>query len=87
MNRLPVVLSMLAALQATAAFAHHGVAAYDMKVVETVDGIVEAWDWQKNGAYLAVAVVCSSPQKRCQGAKRRPSGSLLSTLVRNTRTC
>ena len=51
-----MVLSMLAALHATAAFAHHGVAAYDMKIVETVDGVVEAWDWQNPHTSLTLRV-------------------------------
>jgi hypothetical protein len=50
------LLLSLSALQASAALAHHGVAAYDMKVVETVDGIVEVWRWQNPHTSLTLRI-------------------------------
>jgi hypothetical protein len=64
MNRLPLVLSTLVALHAAAVFAHHGVAAYDMKVVETANGSVEAWDWQNPHTSLTLRVVHDSGESR-----------------------
>jgi hypothetical protein len=64
MNRLPVVLSVLVALHAAAAFAHHGVAAYDMKVVQTVEGVVEAWGWQNPHTSLTLRVMHDGGESR-----------------------
>jgi hypothetical protein len=52
------VLSLLLpfALQTPAALAHHGVAAYDMGVVLTADGVVERWAWQNPHTALMLRV-------------------------------
>ena len=86
---------MLAALQAATAFAHHGVAAYDMKVVETIDGVVEAWDWQNPHTSLTLRVMHDSGENRSfaiegapprwmQGQGWTPVSLALGELVRVT---
>jgi hypothetical protein len=64
MNRLLAALSMLAVLQAATALAHHGIAAYDMRVVETVDGVVEAWDWRNPHTSLTLRVMRDGGESR-----------------------
>jgi hypothetical protein len=64
MNRFVVALSVLAALPPATAFAHHGIAAYDMKVVETVDGVVETWDWQSPHTSLTLRVMRDGGEDR-----------------------
>jgi hypothetical protein len=41
---------------AAAAVAHHGVAAYDMRVVLTKDGTVETWRWQSPHTSLTLRI-------------------------------
>jgi hypothetical protein len=44
------------ALSTTAALGHHGVAAYDMAVVLTADGLVEHWGWQNPHTSLTLRI-------------------------------
>lgn len=46
----------LLSLPAAAALAHHGVAAYDMRVVLTADGTVENWRWQSPHTSLTLRI-------------------------------
>lgn len=41
---------------AVPALAHHGVAHYDMRVIATLEGVVERWSWQSPHTSLTLAV-------------------------------
>jgi hypothetical protein len=41
---------------AAAAVAHHGVAAYDMRAVLTIDGVVDTWRWQSPHTSLTLRI-------------------------------
>jgi hypothetical protein len=72
MNRLLVTLSILAALQGGRVLAHHGIAAYDMKVVDTMDGVVEAWDWQNPHTSLTLRVTRDGGESRSLAIEGAP---------------
>jgi hypothetical protein len=59
------------ALPATAVVAHHGVAAYDMAVVQTADGVVDEWRWQTPHTELTLRLGASAEALRIEGAPPR----------------
>lgn len=64
-------LGWIALLLAPAALAHHGVAAYDMRVVETAIGIVENWSWQNPHTSLTLRSGDRNETFRIEGAPLR----------------
>jgi len=50
---LPIAVLLIASL---AAHAHHGVSRYDMRVIATLEGVVERFGWQSPHTSLTLAV-------------------------------
>jgi hypothetical protein len=55
-TRLASALLASLSLAASSALGHHGVSAYDMAVVDTAEGLVEAWEWQNPHTSLTLRV-------------------------------
>ena len=58
-------------LPAAAGLAHHGVAAYDMAVVETATGVVAEWHWQSPHTSLTLRLPDRADTFAIEGAPPR----------------
>jgi hypothetical protein len=69
LQRLALIASL--SLLATAATAHHGVAAYDMAVVQATDGVVDEWRWQSPHTALTLRIAGRAETFKIEGAPLR----------------
>jgi hypothetical protein len=70
MQRLVLLLGSVS-LTAPPAVAHHGVAAYDMAVVQTADGVVDEWRWQSPHTELTLRIEGRADTLEIEGAPPR----------------